>query len=278
MRVPALANFFAVLFCSVTCSQITSAQNPTTTVPTAVTAESKPVQDAQALAAIQRAILALGGAANGQVKNATVQGTILITSETPNQNATFVWKDDWSGNQPAYRREFQQGSSTGVLVSGNGSPTSTQDGKTESVPGQTSLAYVPIHLPGVALAGELNNPSYDLKYLGTSEVNGLPAIKVQTSVSRSKSVIAAILSEQVWYFDSASGLPVHLEYRITSDKHIGSPRTASVDYANYRQFAGVLVPVQMIEHGLSGEEDTVTVTSVSLNAGVNPSDFLVTGN
>jgi hypothetical protein len=248
------------------------------TAQVSASSQSAPQRDQQAIAAIQQAIVALGGSANGQVKNAVVQGTILITSETPNQSATFVWKDDLSGSQPAYRREFQQGSSNGVLVSGNGSPTSTQDGKTESVPGQTSLAYVPFHLPGVVLAGELNNPSYDLKYLGTSEVNGLPAIKVQTSVSRSKSVIAAILSEQVWYFDSASGLPVHLEYRITSDKHIASPRTASVEYANYRQFAGVLVPVQMIEHGLAGEEDTVTVTSVSLNAGVNPSDFLVTGN
>jgi hypothetical protein len=240
--------------------------------------QSAPQRDQQAIAAIQQAITALGGSANGQVKNAVVQGTILITSETPNQSATFVWKDDLSGNQPAYRREFQQGSSTGVLVSGNGSPTSTQDGKTESVPGQISLTYVAFHLPGVALAAELSNPNYDLKYLGTGEVNGSPAIKVQTSVSRSKSVIAAILSEQVWYFDSASGLPVRLEYRITSDKHIGSPRTASVDYANYRQFAGILVPVQMIEHGISGEQDTLSVTSVSLNGGVSPSDFLSAGN
>ena len=47
-----------------------------------------------------------------------------------------------------------------------------------------------------------------------------------------------------------------------------------MQFSSFQNVSGVLVPFVLFETGLAGEQDVVTVTSVVLNSGVNPSQFI----
>ena len=241
----------------------------------ATSAAAAPVRDAQAVAAIQHSIVALGGAVNLQVYNAVVQGTIHDVSSHPNLTATFVWKDDWSGSRPEFRRETHQGDLTDIFASGGGKPGNSHNGQTTAVPFYAAYSCAAFHLPGIVLAVELADTRYSFSFMGDASVDGAPAVEVQTSLTTHP--VTEALTTQNWYFDAKSGLPLRVEYRVTSTLHIMKYKTVSIDFSNFSSVSGVLLPLQMREHGLAGETDIVTVTSVVLNSGVSPADFVLLG-
>lgn len=78
-----------------------------------------PARDPQAIAAIQTALAAMGGAgAIGAIQNAVVQGTSVTTPNNENGPQNFTWT--CAGN--AFRYENDGTSGGHVFVSNNGSP------------------------------------------------------------------------------------------------------------------------------------------------------------
>lgn len=233
-----------------------------------------PKRDPQALAAIQNAISMLGGPALSQVRDASVQGNIQVLSGPSVESASVVWEDAWGKGVTAFRRESHVGGSVSVLLSNSGQPVDLQDGITTKVPQHIGFSCAAIHLPGIILAAQLNNPGYSFQFMGTTALNGLPAIHIQSALSTDP--IASALSLQDWYFDSSSGLPLRVDYRIANSPDLMNPGIASMQFANFQSVSGILVPFRLTETGLTGDQDVVTITSATFNSGLSPSQFLPT--
>ena len=237
-------------------------QQPSTTV----------VRDPQAVAAVQKAVSAMGGVALSQVHDASVRGTVQILSDSSAQSPSVLWEDAWGKGTPTFRRESHVGSSASVLVSGNGQPVDFQDGVTTKVPQHVAFSCAAVHLPGIVLAAQLNNSVFSFKFLGTTAVNGVPAVHIQSALTTDP--IASALSLQDWYFDPNSGLPLRVDYRVANSPDLLNPGIVSMQFASFQSVSGILVPFRLGETGLEGEQDIVTITSVTFNSGLSPSQFL----
>jgi hypothetical protein len=236
------------------------------------TSTGVPVRDANAVAAVQRAVVALGGAANSQVHNAVVQGTIHDLSTDPKGTGTFIWKDHWGGKRASCRRESYQGGSTAVFASDdNGKPSRSDDGNAKTLPAYVSYSCVAFHLPGVLLSAELVDANYGFRYVGSAKVNGAPAIHVRSAWETNP--FTAILTTQDWYFDPNSGLPLRVEYMVADTRNPNYRSTVSIDFGDFRNISGIVIPFQLNGHGVAGDTGIATITDVQLNPGVNASDF-----
>ena len=230
------------------------------------------LRDPQAVASVQKAVNALGGAALSQIHDASVQGSIQILTSSKTESLTVLWEDAWGTGAPAFRRESHLGASTSVLVSGNGQPVDSQSGIATKVPKHVAFSCAAFHLPGVILAAQLNNAAYSFKLVEITAVNGLSAIHIQSALTTDQ--IASALSLQDWYFDPSSGLPLRVDYRIVNSPDLLNSGIVSMQFASFQSVSGILVPFRLIETGLTGEQDVVTITSVTLNSGLSPSEFL----
>jgi hypothetical protein len=233
---------------------------------------SSPPRDPQALAAVQKAVTALGGTALSQIHDASVQGNIQILPASANNTLSVVWEDAWGNGAPSFRRESHIAGSRAVLLSANGQPVDTQAGIATKVPSYVTFSCSPVHLPGMVLTAQLNNSGYSLKFLGTTAVNSVLAVHIQSALVADP--VTSAVSLQDWYFDPNSGLPLRVDYRVVNSGDPLNPGIASMQFANFRSVSGILVPFLLTETGLAGEQDIVTVTSVALNSGLSPSEFL----
>ena len=239
----------------------------------AVAATPQPPQrDAQAVAAIQKAVSALGGSSLAQVRDSSVQGVVQNLSDASAPQVTLKWEDSWGKGAPAFRRESHVGASTSVLVSGNGQPVDFQDGIATKVPKHVALGCAALHVPGIVLAYQLNDSRYVFKFVENTIFNGQAAMHIQSALNSDP--ILSALSLEDWYFDPASGLPLGVAYRIADKPDLLNPGTVSVQFADFRQVSGFLTPFRLTEMGLAGEKDVVNITSATFNSSLSPSEFL----
>jgi hypothetical protein len=231
-----------------------------------------PPRDPQALTAVQKAVAALGGTTLSQIHDASVQGAIQILPASANQTFSVVWEDAWGKGAPSFRRESHVGGSVSVLVSGNGQPVDSQGGITMKVPRHVAFSCAAVHLPGIILAAQLNNVGYSFKFVEITTLNGQAAVHIQSALTSDP--VASALTLQDWYFDPSSGLPLRVDYRVATSPDLLNPGIVSMQFANFQSVSGILVPFRLSETGLAGEQDVVTITSVTLNSGLSPNEFL----
>jgi hypothetical protein len=234
--------------------------------------EDQPRRDPQAVAVLQQAVAALGGeAAYAQVRDAVTTGMIGAAPGSTARSGNFVWKV--AGDE--FRREFRNGSSEAVTVSGLGSPTHTRDGKSKRIAYHVVLASPPLHLPGLVLYRQLASREYSIKSVGTEMVAGRPAVHIQTCDERTD--VSKLITVHEWFFDAVTGLPLRVEYRIPDTKIASDYMEAAAEFSDFRAVNGLLLPFQINTYH-SGQARTVAqVSSVAVNGGVNPAEFAAQG-
>lgn len=224
-------------------------------------------RDPQALAAVQAAITAMGGAANlSQIRTAVVQGTSEPTSGGDTDSASFIWT--WASGE--FRMENQSAAGSHTTFSGHGHPVDVRDGTSMAMGQQLLRSELPFHIPALALATVLNNPDYSLAVIATTTVDGKSTLHVHASDD--SDAIGQQVTPQEWYFDESSGLPVRVEYRFPFD---GNPKhwiLTAIDFANYQAANGTLVPFQL-GFTVNGYSSLATVGSVIFNVGVAATEF-----
>lgn len=243
------------------------AQNATSSSP-------QPVRDAQAIAAVQQSIAAMGGvAAIAQIQNSVVSGTNALpnSNDTPAQTATDTFTWTFAGAQ--FRLDDVAGSGSHVLVSSGGSPQDFHDGAWMPVSPllvRTNLAY---HIPVLVLFQELQSSGYSFIFVGSTALNGKSAVHVQTRDD--SDATGTLFTLQDWYFDPATGLPLRVEYPIPVSQNPSDSLRASIDFSNFQAVSGIEVPFQLVivEGPISF---TASVTSATFNTSVNSSGFLAT--
>lgn len=226
-----------------------------------------PTKDPQAVAVIQSAISAMGGAAViGSVQNSVVIGSSVNSAESQNGTQTFIWT--YAGNQFRNENDAQTGSH--ILVSNSGTPQDYQDGSWVPSPAAIIRANLPYHIPALVLLNEINDAAYSIAYIGTTPMNGVDAIHIQTLDD--SDAIGQVYTLQDWYFDPTSGIPLRVEFQIPVDQKPQDSVQAAINFSNFQAVSGILVPLQLnITEGPSS--CTSTVTSVVFNANISPSEF-----
>lgn len=233
-----------------------------------LSAQQAPQRDPQAVAAVQQAIAALGGAqALAAVADSVAVGQIAPTPGSWVKTSNFVWKD--SGAE--FRRERQTATATQVLLSGHGQPSATSNGITKKLFYHMTYTTPPFYVPGVVLLRELSDSRYSLILLGPATVSGRSAIRVRTSLQTNP--VAAAVTQQDWFLDVATGLPLRVEYRLPSTADAADFQSAAATFSDFRQVSGVLVPSSIAGEQQGAAVSLVTVTSVTFNSGVNPAEF-----
>lgn len=232
------------------------------------TGQRAPQRDAQAVAVLQRAIAAMGGAAAvGQITDAVVAGSVEPASGSSVNSGSFKWES--SGSE--FRYEKQSASSDLVLVSGHGHPARIRNGTATGLLSHTALANTPLHFPALVLAGVIANQGYSITLIGNTSVNGAPATKVH--ISFDSDLIHALVTPQDWYFDATTGIPVRVEHRLPDERRAEIYVTAAEEFGNYRIVAGVVMPYKISSYEEGQLLAVETMNSVEFNTGINPSEF-----
>jgi len=189
--------------------------------------------DPQAIAVVQAAITALGGAtAISQAQSWTFQAQLAGPIDTGNRSETIDRK-----------------SAAGYVV---------VNGVTKPAPKHMAYSVFVPALLGAVLLDEFQDPKYGMRYGSTSTLGSEPVTSVTFSMTNSSFAIA-----QTWVFSSKTNLPVRVQFRLPG--HIGQTRSFSgvVDLSDYRPISGSWYPFRIVTWLEDNSPEVITLQSLS---------------
>lgn len=230
-----------------------------------------PQRDPQALAVLQTAFAAMGGAVpsdsttNGTVTtiagSLTENGIIVILTRGTDQTSEQIQTPH--GSTVVYSN-IQASQTTGLVFT----PLSL-----ELASSSRSLAF-PLPLLGAVL----NNPDYRYAYIELESQNGTQLHHLQfwnSFASQPKfQFLAGFTLTDLW-IDAVSGLPQHISQSQRAGR--GSEPTIQLDtyFSNYQNVGGVRYPFSIRESLNGSPWISITITNVTFNTGLTDSSFPV---
>lgn len=198
--------------------------------------------DPQAVAVVQTAITALGGA------------TAISQAET------------WT-----FRADMQGPHANGDVNYAISTDTDTgkvmrKDGTMKPAP-LIHSHFVPA-LVGAILLKESQDSTFTIQYGGTSTLDSKPV----TVITFFTAVGTVILPAQIWSFDAAN-LPVRVDFRFPAE--IGGRRSfpGMVALADYRSVSGVLYPFRIVSRLPGWLPQIILLQSVAASTVASPNEF-----
>jgi len=222
------------------------------------------IRDPAALAWLQQAVSAMGGAGIAQVQNAVTQGSLQST--LANASGSFRWEN--AGSEFRYENPSPGGGS--LFISGHGHPTFIDSSGTLSLSSESATADFPAHLAAVVLLNRLTDSACEVTSLGTVTLGGTATFEVRT---RYPQVEYSAITELDWYFDVNSGLPLQVDHRVPAANQPDNLQLVSVSLSNFALESGILVPHQLSFYSGGNLRVTATITAISFNGTINPGDF-----
>jgi hypothetical protein len=230
-------------------------------------ASQAPQRDPAAVAAIQAAILALGGTQMQGLDNCIAQGQV----QTNGSSGTFKWEE--SGAQFHY--EETVGSSTSMVVRSQGSPASLIDSK---------VMYFPPHLVGtmffrpligVTLTHYYTDSTVGLAMASTNNATS-PNFQVEVSFPQDGNPLVRKV-QQEWTVDSNSGLPKQVHQWVPGYPIANFIRQSDTYFSNYALVNGVQTPTHFDEYLGGNLISSYDIASMPCGQTINPSDFILQG-
>ncbi len=231
--------FLSILF-TFACIALSAQQTTSSTT----TTSPQNASDPQAVAVVQAAITAIGGA----------------TAITPLQSWTF---------QGQASGRVANGPITEVLAASL-PPTSQPAGTTVKTPppwAQPRSLLLPALMSAI-LISESQNHGFLLKQGGASGTVPNSTVVIFALSTKAGSAVA-----QRWHFDNASNLPTKIEFMVPAKFGVMETFPGTVTLSNYKNVGGVLYPFQIVTF-LQREHVTQTITLQS----VTPSTTLPASN
>lgn len=250
-----------------------SAQDSTPTTPPSSTTQSAPgARDAAAVAVVEKSLAALGDVnAIAAIRAVVSTGTIVNVGSST--QIPFRWEEQVSGNHFEFRQETTVNGMTRVFASGHGKPGFGQLGQPAMrLSGQVEIAAIPVHLPALVLLLELQDPVYSIQSVGGSDSK--QAIHVR--IANTTDPVMQVFTQQDWYFDPRTFVPVRLEYRIPSVKNALHTLQSTCVYSSWVQKQGVQFPTTLLGLRNGKQFATQTISSFQPNAATNSTDFDLT--
>jgi len=226
-----------------------------------------PNRDLQAVGVIQNAINSLGGATNiGQVKDWKVIAQRQASAASQSPSGKIIWEA--AGAE--FKSDFPASNGRSILTSGHGKPIRVLSGVTEPVAPYVVHAMLVPSLVGAVLLREYQDPNRCFEMVSQNTATNAPTIIKTYSVASQSDRVA---TEQIWYFDTGTGLPTRIEYRFPNPKNPDQFGSTSVDLSNFKPIGNVLCPFQIVMSQLGLKMADVTVQSITINTNLPPQDF-----
>jgi hypothetical protein len=177
----------------------------------------------------------------------------------------------WKTAGTEYRLEGSTPSGKDILVTGHGNPAQSGVNNFHKIsPYMTRAMFVPA-LAGSILRQELEDQNYSIRYDGTGNI-GSASVLIVTTGAETK-YPDNVVTPQVWYFDSATGYPLRVEFRSPDSRRPANFLPVAYDLSDFRMVAGVMYPFQ-VAFSINGQPvQAFSITSIQVNAIVSPSDF-----
>lgn len=201
---------------------------------------AQPPSDPQAVAVVQAAIKALGGAvAIGQAQSWTFQAQ----TQGPHSNGPVDYM-------------ISTHTDTGKLA--------RADGTTRPAP-KIHSHFVPALVAAILLK-ESQDPEFSIQYAGLSTQDAKPVTIIVFIVDQTR------IPAQIWTFDAAN-LPVQIDFRLPAEIGARESFPLLVALSDYRPVSGVLYPFQIVTFWPGNPPESVTLRSVNTNAIASPNEF-----
>ena len=224
-------------------------------------------RDIAAVEVLQRALSAMGSPALlANTRSILASGTFQGEADSPPKS--FIWKDALIGERFEFRKELSGATGNSVLVSGHGHPQYLgASGHRRNLPSHIATAVMPFHVPALVLSQVLSDERYSIRLVESTSQS--PHVRITNSQDDEH---AAVI-KQDWFFDASTGLPVRLEYLVPSVTNALNSDRASATFSDFSVIDGIAVPhkLEVSQNGTIVAH--VTLTSVSFNSSVSPSDF-----
>ncbi len=240
-------------------------------------AQSPPRRDAQALAILTRAYAAMRGPAVQTISDLTISGRITAQRAQDSAQGTLVFK---LIARNVHRVDVQiPGLVFSQIVNGRRA-SRTENGKTKRLPYHAILDSCPDLFPVLSEIADLNNPVFQLVYLGTETLNGraVEHIRVEkffTDETPANGKLLSAIDGADLFIDQTNFLLLKRSRRVPSIENLKSTVLVEQVFSNYQLFGGVLVPQTVTTYVRGQKISDIAVTSVALNTGLSPTEFEV---
>jgi hypothetical protein len=229
-------------------------------------------KDAVAVTNVEFAIAAMGGdAAVLAVKDSVITGTSAPGKGGRAKPASFVWKT--YGTE--FRYETKTAGGTQIFVSGFGKPAVSKNNSVSALYYHVAASAPPFQIPAIVLATRMTGGGFSLTDSGAAKLGEQPVVLVQTSENLSASVSKA--TQQTWYLDATTGLPLRVDYRVPVATDMSQWIDAAVEFADYRKVGDLTVPFSMTQYEAGLAMQVFTIGTVDFNVGLDPSEFDLLG-
>ena len=235
-----------------------------------------PVSDPKALALAAKA---LGAQSNGvAVADVTLTGTATWTAGSDAQKGTVTFKARGTA-QSRMDLALSGGNRSEIRTTSNGLPQGAwigTDGKLNAYASHNCWTDAGWFFPVFSsLASAQTNPSVVLSYVGAETRNGTSVEHLQANTYSPDFSFTQPWSTVDFYLDATALLPVATAFNTHPDGDSGTNISVEVDFADYQQVKGVLIPFriqQLVQGSLALD---IAVTGVDLNSGLPDSDFSI---
>jgi hypothetical protein len=218
--------------------------------------EATPKREAAAIALVNRALQASGGeSAVSAMAYSRTSGT--FDSDGQIAAGPFTW--EVSGND--FRYDNPNGSGRSISANSHGVSTHSDGKHTEELPGHITMGILPLHLPLLVLSRQIIDSRYSISLV--NEASDQPTIHIHSS--RDTNAATECITSQDWFFESRTGMPIRLEYRLPDHSDASVTVPASVELLDYRIEQGVLLPHTIVSYVNGQKQATVHITAFELN-------------
>jgi hypothetical protein len=206
----------------------------------------------------------------GQAAFSAIQDAVVSAQTIDGSGQPTLPEMTWKTIGIAIRSEVTSQGGTAIATAQNGTGyVEDSSGLVSAMDSRMANSMFPSHLPGVMLLNLLNATDRTLAIVSDG-ISGQSVLHIQSvRLASDKTPISE--TQQDWYVDTATGLPIRVDYAIPASS--GQDGAGTIQFVNWQKTSTVLVPqtIQMSQNG--GSPSTVLLGVPSFNQGLTSSIF-----
>ncbi len=235
-------------------------------------------RDPQALALVQQALAATGGAQALLLQDSVATGQAQVFKPDGTSVTLPIIKK--SAGTTKTRTELQRPEGTRVRVVNAGiGAIQNPDGTVRPLFSNNTVAERIEHIPALSILSEWQSSNIEIRYIGVDTVNGNPvqviAISfIPTSDPQWVSFYRST-TQTLFYIDQTTSLVSKIQYLNFAENDSNVSEKVEVFFTDYRPVNGVQVPFKQASYADGRLRSTLTFTGVSFNTGLSTTQFAV---
>jgi hypothetical protein len=252
----------ALLFC--TFAPCASAQTASHTAP---------ISDAQAVSLAQQSIAALTRGAS--ISDVTLNANVISILGSNNETGTGTFRAKGT-SESRVDLSLSSGTRSDVRSATNGIQAGAwtkANGTVTPYAQHNCWTDAPWFFPGLSSLSHTGDQNFVFRYIGQEQHRGLNTQHIQIFQNLASFRPAQQLSRVDFYLDPVSFLPLAVAFNVHSDSNMNVSIASEILFTNYQNVSGVQVPFHFQQLFSGSVILDVTVTNVSLNAGLLDSSF-----